>query len=394
MEEDVQVITGIADDVFRREVRGFLTRNGREPVEACDRDALLDQLQQYPISILLLSDQFAEDATESLLIRLDELQQTTSVLVLFEDAEPDTIQSRIDAGADDFLIRPIREELLEQRVYLAQQNARGRHMESIYSSALEKRVNQRTQQLWDNIRNIRQQFVNTVHALCQALYAKHPYTEGHSWRVAKVSERIAYAMGINGQDLENIRLGALFHDIGKIGIQDQILEKPGHLTEEEYNSVKEHPIIAEEILSPMEEFSDVVDIIKYEHENFDGTGYPYGISGEAIPLGARIVRVADTYDAVVTTRSYREGETHEQAIQEIMDTSGTEFCPEVTRYFRALFHEDEGGLPRAERTDLLGERFESVERASRRGFETEEEFFRDLTEETNEDVVVIGDRSH
>ncbi len=392
MDDDVQIITALGKKEAREKIQTVLKQNGYELKQAEDPEQLFTLVEKHPLSIILLADSFAE-SMEMVLREIKDSQQTSFILLVLDDGSENEIHSRINAGIDDFLIQPLNNDQLLRRLHLAEENVHGKHLENVYSSALEKRVNQRTQQLWDNIRNIRQQFVNTVHALCQALYAKHPYTEGHSWRVTKVSERIAYAMGINGKKLENIRLGALFHDIGKIGIQDQILDKPGRLTEEEYNSIKEHPIIAEEILSPMEEFSEVVEIIKYEHENFDGTGYPYGIAGEEIPLGARIVRVADTYDAVVTTRAYQEGESHDYAIQEIIDNAGTEFCPKVTEYFLALFPEEEEGLPEKKRKELLGDRYEDVRKASRRGFDTGENFFQDLVEETPDDMVVIGDRS-
>ena len=173
----------------------------------------------------------------------------------------------------------------------------------------------------------RSQFLATIEALEVALEAKHDYTEGHSRRVAEMSVRIAREMGLNGKYVEHIRLAALFHDIGKIGIRDNVLNKPGHLTDEEFEHIKTHPLVAEKILAPLEGFQEIIDMIKFEHEWYDGNGYPCQIAGEEIPLGARIIAVADAYDALVTTRSYRKGTTPERALAVIAESAKTQFDP-------------------------------------------------------------------
>ncbi len=386
-----EIIAGISQEEIKETVEEKLRAEGFDPQFPPTREALLDSIRELEPDVLILSSNFTEEDCGELVERLDAEIEELAIIPILEKSDTDRIRTMIENGAFDFLIRPVNWDLLLPRVESALQEIQGKRMDRIYSMALEERVNQRTEELWNKVRSIREQFVNTVHALCQALYAKHPYTEGHSWRVAKASERIGRAMGLSGKKLQNIRLGALFHDIGKIGVRDRLLDKPGELTDEEYESIKDHTVIASEILSPMKEFSDVVDIIKYEHENFDGTGYPFQKSGEDIPLGARIVRVADTYDAIVTTRSYRDGEDHKSALEEIRRVSGTQCCPTVVKYFLSLFPEEEGGLSEEERKDLLGDRYEEITNNDRGRINSREDLFEDLRETNEDGVVVIGE---
>jgi HD-GYP domain-containing protein (c-di-GMP phosphodiesterase class II) len=142
------------------------------------------------------------------------------------------------------------------------------------------------------------------------------------------------------QDLERIRVGALLHDIGKIGVADSVLQKPGRLTAEEFALVKEHPVIGRRILEGVGGFADFLAAVELHHENWDGTGYPKGQRGSETPIDARIIHVADAYDAMTTNRSYRCGMTHEAAISELMKYSGIQFDPEIVVAFVNLPHEE------------------------------------------------------
>jgi len=171
------------------------------------------------------------------------------------------------------------------------------------------------------------QFIETM---AQVLDARDPYTAGHSMRVASYAYALARAMDVPEMEAENIRIAAQLHDIGKIGIPDAVLTKPGRLTAEEFGLVKLHPQIGRRILEKMGKFQKFLPVVELHHENHDGTGYPYKLAGDRIPLAARIVHVADAFDAMVTHRHYRNALTLPEAILELRGNSGTQFDPAIT----------------------------------------------------------------
>jgi putative nucleotidyltransferase with HDIG domain len=180
----------------------------------------------------------------------------------------------------------------------------------------------------------------TVVALSDALDAKDRYTAGHSRRVMEYSLCIARSMKLAESDLQLLKKSALLHDIGKIGIPDVILNKGSELTEEEYAAIKTHPEIGANILKPVEAFKDLVPAVYSHHERFDGKGYPRGIKGEDIPLNARIISVADSYDAMTSYRPYRSAFSRESALAEIGRNKGVQFDPSIADIFIGLFKEE------------------------------------------------------
>lgn len=176
----------------------------------------------------------------------------------------------------------------------------------------------------------------TVQSLSRAVDARDPYTAWHSDRVTRISVDIGRGMNLNGQQLDILELAALFHDIGKIGISDGILLKPGKLTQEEYQIIKTHPLIGEDILRNIEFLKDALPIIRHHHERNDGKGYPDGLTADKIPLESRIIAVADAYDAMTTDRPYRSGMTHAEALKELQDNKGVQFDCAVVDYFSTI----------------------------------------------------------
>ncbi len=290
-------------------VTGALTELRLEPAEAVLIDARL----------------YSPELTEMLQGVCEDME----CLLICQPEQVDRIPDALRGGICDFVIEPISPEIMHLRIELACKNRLNRLRTRVYEMTLEDRVLSRTKEVWEKKEELKRQFLATIEALEGALEAKHDYTEGHSKRVAEMSVGIANELGLNGKLVEHIKLAALFHDIGKIGIRDNVLNKPGELTEEEFEHIKTHPLIAEKILAPLEGFQEIIDMIKYEHERFDGKGYPYQIVGHEIPLGARIIAVADAYDALVTTRSYRVGTTPEKALAAIQESANTQFDPEA-----------------------------------------------------------------
>lgn len=188
-------------------------------------------------------------------------------------------------------------------------------------------------------------YVEFVGSLANALDARDRYTSGHSRRVSHLAHATANAMELDPGQVERIRVGALLHDIGKIGVADSVLQKPGRLTLEEWAIVKEHPVIGRRILEGVQGLAPYLDAVELHHENWDGSGYPKGLSGENTPEDARIIHVSDAYDAMTTNRSYRPGMTHERAIQILCECSGTQFDPGVVEVFVHLPRETLQGKP-------------------------------------------------
>jgi len=175
-----------------------------------------------------------------------------------------------------------------------------------------------------------------VDALSTALDAKNSCMCGHSQRVAGLSLLMAKTMGLPLMEQERIHIGAHLHDIGKIGIPDAILNKPGKLTEDEFDTIRQHPEIGGTIVGKIKVFRSVADIVRHHHERFDGKGYPDGLCGEEISLGARIVAVADSFDAMTTIRTYRSGLSICEAIEETVRCKGSQFDPAIVDVLKAL----------------------------------------------------------
>ncbi len=172
-------------------------------------------------------------------------------------------------------------------------------------------------------------YVEFVGSLASVLDARDRYTAGHSRRVSELSCAVARSMKLGPKELDDIRVGALLHDIGKIGIADSVLQKAGKLTHEEYTLIQQHPTIGRRILEGVNGFQDYLSIVELHHEDWNGAGYPWGLRGEATPLGARIVHVADAYDAMTSDRPYRRGMSEEQAIRVLQQCAGTQFDPTI-----------------------------------------------------------------
>jgi HD-GYP domain-containing protein (c-di-GMP phosphodiesterase class II) len=181
--------------------------------------------------------------------------------------------------------------------------------------------------------DLQRAYLEFVGSLANALDARDRYTSGHSQRVSDLSCAVAEAMELDPVHVERIRIGALLHDIGKIGVADSVLQKPGKLTDEEFALVKEHPVIGRRILEGVKGFAHFLGAVELHHENWNGSGYPKGQKGEETPIDARIIHVSDAYDAMTTDRSYRRGMTHERAISIIVENSGIQFDPRIVEIF-------------------------------------------------------------
>jgi putative nucleotidyltransferase with HDIG domain len=189
-------------------------------------------------------------------------------------------------------------------------------------------------------KNLEDLFVNSIRALANAIEARDPYTRGHSERVTEYSVKIAEYFGIGMEEVKKIRYAALLHDIGKINIKEEILNKPGRLTDEEFMIMHNHPTMGAKIMEPVKEFREMLPYLYHHHERYGAGGYPDGVRGEQIPLPARILAVADAFDAMTTDRPYRKALSLEIALGELQKNSGTQFDPKVVKTFLRICDEE------------------------------------------------------
>ena len=197
------------------------------------------------------------------------------------------------------------------------------------------------------VETLNQQNGGILKALARSVDAKSPWTSGHSERVTDLALKIGSELKLDPEQLELLHKGGLLHDVGKIGVPTAILDKPGKLTEAEFKIIKKHPSLGEKILEPIKSFSDIIPIVVQHHERFDGKGYPKGLTGDAISMGARILSVADTYDAIVSDRSFRKGLSHSEAIDIIKEVSGTQLDPKVVNAFLRIIKSNIGEIANA-----------------------------------------------
>jgi putative nucleotidyltransferase with HDIG domain len=196
-------------------------------------------------------------------------------------------------------------------------------------------------QLKSEEQKTKEAYFELIASLVTALESKDAYTKGHTQRVCNYALMLAQKLGLSLEEKERIRKAALLHDLGKIGIPDGVLHKKGKLTDEEFSIIKEHEIVSAKILEPIKEFKDVIPYILYHHENFDGSGYPHGLAADFIPLGARIIAVADMFDALTTGRSYKQAFSVEEAVKEMQNAKGKKLDPALAdKFIEALrdFH--------------------------------------------------------
>jgi putative nucleotidyltransferase with HDIG domain len=193
----------------------------------------------------------------------------------------------------------------------------------------------------------RQLFLNSIQMLAGAVDEKDPYTKGHSDRVTKYSVMISTEMGLPSDEVEKIRIAAQLHDVGKIGIEDRILKKPGALTPEEYEVMKSHTVRGANILRPVEQLREMIPGIELHHESLDGKGYPYGLKGDEIPMPARIIAVADTFDAMTTNRPYQAAHEPEYAVKIINTLSKNRLDPRVVAALTKIYERGDLRMHRA-----------------------------------------------
>ena len=300
----------VDDDLSIRNGLVFLLRKeGYTPLDARDGREALQKIHDEKPDLILLDMMMPElNGLEvcSILKSNEDTRLIPVVLITAMHSHDEKIKA-IDAGADDFINKPINIAELRARV---RSLLRMKHLNDLLDKA-------------DNV----------IAALANAIEAKDKYTEGHNERVSGYSVALAQAAGMPEDEQKVLRMAGILHDIGKIGVPDKVLNKPGRLNRDEFKKIFLHPEEGEKILSPLRCLYGVREVVLYHHERYDGTGYPRGLKGEKIPIFARIVAIADSYDAMTSTRPYRHALSRKKAIEELENKAGQMWDPVLVKIF-------------------------------------------------------------
>jgi putative two-component system response regulator len=330
----------VDDDArVRRSVARIIQTHGLATLEASSGVEALAVLEREGEVPLCISDIYMPEMDGLTFLR-EALSRypDMAVVMLTGVADVTTAVECLKLGALDYISKPVLIEEVRARVDKAMEKRELVLQNRFYQKNLEGRVRELD-------RANRQALVNGVQTLVHALEAKDAYTSGHSARVSRYAVKTAVQFGYTAERLEQIRLGGELHDIGKIGTREDILNKPGPLSPEEFEHVKGHAALGERILAPfLSESPTVLRIVRSHHERLDGGGFPDGLSGEGIPSEARIVAVADAFDAMTTNRAYRPPRSPVHAFQELQRCAGTHFDPQVVEAFLRAFT-DASALP-------------------------------------------------
>jgi len=324
------------EEAIRNAVRKYLVQLGYEVAVAATGDEALGILQRQKITGILLDVNMPGTNGVDLVPQIMELEPTAAVLMLTAVNDATSAALCMQRGALDYLIKPIDLDhlgraiarALERRHTLLEGQQINRWLkEEVAIRVAERRLEQVTQERIS---------VATLEALVNALEAKDHYLRGHSARVADLSASVAAHLDRPDEEIEAVRTAGRLHDIGKIGIREEILNKQGPLSDEEYEHVKQHVLVGCQILAPLVHLQHVITYVRSHHERWDGAGYPDRLAGEEIPLGARIIGAVEIYDALTTSRPYQEKMSPEEAVERMRALVSTAIDPAIHQALLAV----------------------------------------------------------
>jgi putative two-component system response regulator len=317
----------IVDDeaAIRRLLRQKLSKEGYQCEEAGSSDEALEKLKTFPANLIMLDMKMPGKSGMELLPELRAGFPDTAVIMATAVAEADLAIQCMKLGADDYITKPFNMDEITSNIEKTLDKKTLELKIRDYQDQLQQKVEQQTKE-------IRRLFLGSIESLVFALEAKDKYTAGHSRRVTEIALTIGRQMELSRDDLDDLRWGSLLHDVGKIAVDHFIQNKLGKLTTEEYEHVMIHTQVGAGIVRPVVN-EKVVAIVEHHHDHYDGTGLHQVIAGMDIPLGARILAVADAFDAMTSDRPYRQAIPEEEAWQEIRRCSGTQFDPVIVIAF-------------------------------------------------------------
>ena len=343
----------VDDDPVIRKVLSIGLENAGFQVDTVEsgKEALsfIRRSQEHP-DCILLDIRMPEMSGIDVLDLVKKDYPLVSIVMLTAQTDLETAVDTMKRGAFDYIVKPVRKPQLVETIKKALRfrqiqldNERLAKENLEYQKSLEKKVEERTRKLIEAYKKLKESNLETVKVLAETIEAKDPYTRGHCNRVRILSSNMAGIIGVDRENIEVLEYGSLLHDIGKIGISETLLHKVGNLTENERKTLQQHTIIGENILNTIDFFKPCLFIVRSHHERYDGKGYPDGTDHDNIGVSARIVAIADAFDAMTSTRPYRKALSTEVALNELMSGSGTQFDPMLIDTF--IQHEVYKALP-------------------------------------------------
>ncbi|HEY0428918.1 MAG TPA: HD domain-containing phosphohydrolase [Pyrinomonadaceae bacterium] len=311
---------------------------------ACDTAETVEtafaRLRENDYSVVLCSANLPSIDALEMISHVQAVSPNSILIVLGDENAPDTAVRAFRAGVFDFLRIPDEIDEIDASVARAAEAAELKTLKDNYQFHLESLAAERATEIDKALEEIESSYRITLKALVQALETRDFETHGHSERVVTFSLRLGHELGLDKEAMRDLELGALLHDIGKIGVPDAVLRKPAKLNAEEWKKMRLHPLHGQKILRNIKFLEGAARVVCQHHEQWDGSGYPYGLRGEDIDIGARIFAVVDAFDAMISDRVYRKGRPYEDALEELERCSGQQFDPLIVEAFKHIPKED------------------------------------------------------
>ncbi len=334
MSESAPRILVVDDEpVIQELISAFVERSGYRCDVAGSLSEIRSLLEKNGYDIIFLDLRLPDGSGISILGEGGIIPQETIVVIITGQQNLETAIQAIRGGTYDYITKPFTLEEFDERLERAVEEWRSRTRYRYYQNHLEAMVKRQTTELQKTTREIERVYDAAVYALGAALDLKDPETEEHCRRVAQNSVRLGKALGLSQEQLRNLKWSAYLHDIGKIGIPEHVLAKTSDLSPTEMEIVKTHPMMGFKMISTIDFLKDATNVVLYHHEKYDGSGYPYGLKGKDIPLGARIFAVIDALDAITFDRPYRKALPFSAVVEELKAQSGKHFDPEIVEKF-------------------------------------------------------------
>jgi response regulator RpfG family c-di-GMP phosphodiesterase len=325
----VRVLVVDDDAMLCNAVARFLEKSGYEVKTVESGSEALAVLRNERFQLMLLDIGMPGMSGIDVVPEALDIDPDIAILMLTGMQDATNAAISMQRGATDYLTKPVELGDLANSLKRALRRRDTMLQTREISSWLREEVERRTQELERERRKQQQLVVATLEALINALEAKNAFLAGHSARVSAFAATIAHQLGLPDDEVEQVRTAGRLHDLGKIGIREEVLNKAEPLTDEEYQHVKEHVEIGSQILAPLKHLGPIVGVVRAHHEHWDGNGYPDGLVGNDIPLGARIIGAAEVYDALTTSRPYQEKLSPEEAVERVRELAGSVIDPNV-----------------------------------------------------------------